>query len=307
MQDAPGARQDFEFCALRDPVINAFALPGGFICVHSGLIALTETESEPASVLGHGISHVTQRHIARMINQQQQLDIPVLAAVAAALLLGRSRPASPQAPPPRRRRRGEASLAYSRDFEREADRFGMQTLAAAGFDPAAMPVLFERMQRATRIGDDGTMPGYLRTHPLNPERIADAQNRAANLHDKQRLDNPDFQLVRAKLRADGGDPRDAVEHFENALRDGRYASQSAARYGLTEALVARPREGPEAELRMTMRFFFFFAGLLVQLHIAPPHEAPAPRAPSQRPPGYLRRSCPACRRPRWPSTEQKNV
>jgi predicted Zn-dependent protease len=265
VQDAPGARQDFEFCALRDPVINAFALPGGFICVHSGLIALTETESELASVLGHEISHVTQRHIARMINQQQQLQIPVLAAVAAALLLGRSRPdLAAGATAAAQGAAVQASLAYSRDFEREADRFGMQTLAAAGFDPAAMPVFFERMQRATRIGDDGTMPGYLRTHPLNPERIADAQNRAANMHYKQRLDNPDFQLVRAKLRADGGDPRDAVEHFENALRDGRYANETAARYGLTEALL-RARRAKEADAQLAQLRKAGLAGPMVEM------------------------------------------
>ena len=247
VQEAPGARQDFEFCALRDPSVNAFALPGGFICVNSGLIALTDTESELASVLGHEISHVTQHHVARLINQQQQMQLPVLAAVAAALLLGRSRPdLAAGATAAAQGAAVQTGLAYSRDFEREADRFGIQTLAAAGFDPAAMPAFFEKMQRSMRIADDGTMPGYLRTHPLTPERIADAQNRAANLHYKQHLDNPDFQLVRAKLRAGAGDARDTVAHFENALRDGRYASEAAARYGLAEALL-RVRRAKDAD------------------------------------------------------------
>src|SRR5687767_14530727 len=91
-QQTPGARYDFEYLAMRDPAINAFALPGGFIGVHSGLLAAAETESELASVLAHEIAHVSQRHIARLLGQQQQLQLPVMAALAAALLLGRSRP-----------------------------------------------------------------------------------------------------------------------------------------------------------------------------------------------------------------------
>src|SRR5207237_1230356 len=91
-QANPAARQDFEFFAMRDHTINAFALPGGFVGVHSGLLSAAETESELASVLAHEIGHVSQRHIARMLGQQQQLQMPVLAALAAAILLGRARP-----------------------------------------------------------------------------------------------------------------------------------------------------------------------------------------------------------------------
>jgi predicted Zn-dependent protease len=246
-QETAGARHDFEFFALRDPAINAFALPGGFVGVHSGLLVATDTESELASVLGHEIAHVTQRHIARMIGQQQQMQIPVLAAIAAAILLGRTRPdlaagatAAVQA--------GAVSsqLAFSRDYEREADRVGLQALAGAGFDPSAMAAFFDKLQRAARISDDGTMPGYLRTHPMTGDRIADAQNRAASLPYKQHLDTPEFQLVRAKLRADVGDARDAMTHFESALRDGRYASEAAARYGLANAEL-RARRAREAD------------------------------------------------------------
>jgi predicted Zn-dependent protease len=249
-QHAAGARQDFEFFGVRDPSINAFALPGGFVGVHTGLLTAAESESEVASVLAHEIAHVTQRHIARMLGQQQQMQLPMLAALAAAILLGGSRPdlaagaaAAVQAGAV------QTQLSYSRDFEREADRIGFQALEGAGFDVHSMGAFFEKMQRGTRLADDGSIPGYLRTHPITTERIADAQNRAARLPYKQHVDSPEFQLVRAKLRAESGDARGAVEYFQGSVRERRYASESAARYGLASALLRarRPKEA-QAEL-----------------------------------------------------------
>lgn len=241
-QANPAARTDLEFFAIRDSTVNAFALPGGFIGVHSGLITTAETESELASVLAHEIGHVSQRHIARMINQQQQLQMPMMVALAAAILLGRSRPDLAVGAAAAAQGAGiQASLAYSRDFEREADRIGLQTLQEAGFDARAMASFFEKMQRATRVSDDGTMPGYLRTHPITTERIADVQNKAAGLPYRQHPDSPEFQFVRAKLRADSGDAREAAAVFESALREHRYASESAARYGYAVALLRAGR------------------------------------------------------------------
>jgi predicted Zn-dependent protease len=249
-QASPGARQDFEFFAIRDATINAFAMPGGFIGVHTGLISASETESELASVLAHEVAHVTQRHIARMLGQQQQMQLPMLAALAAAILLGRSRPdLATGAAVAAQAGAVQTQLAYSRDFEREADRLGLRALETAGFDPHAMSTFFEKMQRASRVADDGTMPGYLRTHPVTFERIADAQNRAASLPFRQHPDSAEFQLLRAKLRAEQGDARDAVAHFEGIVRDGRYASQAAARYGLASALLrARRARDADAEV-----------------------------------------------------------
>jgi len=143
----------------------------------------------------------------------------------------------------------QTQLSYSRDYEREADRIGFQALEASGFDVHAMGSFFEKMQRGTRLADDGSLPGYLRTHPITTERIADAQNRAASLPYKQHPDSADFQLVRAKLRAESGDPRAAVEFFQSSVRERRYVTESAARYGLASALLKarRPKEA-QAEL-----------------------------------------------------------
>jgi beta-barrel assembly-enhancing protease len=250
-QANPALRQDIEFFVLRDYTVNAFALPGGFVGVHTGLINTAETESELASVLAHELGHVSQRHIARMLAQQQQMQLPVMAALAAALLLGRSRPdLAIGAAAAAQGGAVQLGLSYSRDFEREADRIGLQTLADAGFDVRAMPTFFEKLQRSTRVSDDGSVPGYLRTHPITSERIADVENKAATMPYHQHRDSVEFQLVRAKLRADAGDARDAVASFQSALREHRYASEAAARYGLAQALVRAglaPEAGREVE------------------------------------------------------------
>ncbi|MGH8709258.1 MAG: M48 family metallopeptidase, partial [Burkholderiales bacterium] len=228
----PEARQDFEFFAVRDPAINAFALPGGFVGVHTGLLVAAQSESELASVLAHEIAHVTQRHIARLIGAQQQMQLPSMVALAAAILLGGSRPdLAAGAAAAAQGGMIQQQLSYTRDFEREADRIGFRTLQAAGFDVRAMPAFFEKMQRYGRLGDDGTVPSYLRTHPMTTERIADAQGRAATAQYRQHLDSLDFHLVRAKLRAESGEPRDAVATLAAALRERRYANETAARYG----------------------------------------------------------------------------
>jgi predicted Zn-dependent protease len=187
-------------------------------------------------VLAHEISHVTQRHIARMLGQQDQMQLPMLAALAAALLLGRSRPdLATGALVGAQAGAVQTQLGYSRDFEREADRLGFRALESAGFDPHAMASFFEKMQRATRISDDSKVPGYFRTHPLTFERIADIQNRLERLPYRQVADSLDFQLVRAKLKADGGETDEALRFFQSTVRDQRYAVESAARYGLAEA------------------------------------------------------------------------
>jgi predicted Zn-dependent protease len=239
------AQQDFEFFLVRDNTINAFAMPGGFVGVHTGLLLAAQTESEFAGVLAHETAHVTQHHLARMLAKQDQMSIPTLAAFVLGLLAARSRPDVTQAViAGTAAANAQSQLNYTRDFEREADRVGFQYLQQAGFDVSAMGTFFERMQKATRLYENNA-PVYLRTHPLTTERIADMENRAQNAVYKQSPDSPEFYLSRAKLVAAQGQPRDAVVHFNEVVREHRYADEGAAHYGLASAL-ARAKDYPRA-------------------------------------------------------------
>jgi predicted Zn-dependent protease len=127
-------------------------------------------------------------------------------------------------------------LNFTRDHEREADRVGLQVLEQAGFDPRGMATFFERLQRATRVYETAA-PSYLRTHPLTYERIADIQNRIQDLPYRQVPDSIEFQLIRAKLRADLETPREAVAFFEVSLAERKFLSEAAAHYGLAVSSV----------------------------------------------------------------------
>src|SRR5438034_3913271 len=130
----PEVRQDFEFFMVRDTTINAFAMPGGFVGVHTGLLLAAQTESELAVVLAHEVAHVTQHHIARLLGKQEQMSIPTLAAVVLGLLAARSRPDLAQAVIAGAGASSiQSPLTYTRDFEREADRVGLEFLQQAGF------------------------------------------------------------------------------------------------------------------------------------------------------------------------------
>lgn len=231
------ARQSFDFFLMKDPSVNAFALPGGFIGVHSGLILTAQTESELASVLAHEVAHVTQRHIARMIANQERNTLMTLAAMAVGLLAARSNSQVAQAVIAGSQAASmQNQLDFTRDNEREADRVGVQILEKAGFDVGAMPVFMERLQRATRLYENNA-PAYLRTHPITTERIADLQNRTETIAYKQVSDNVEFQLIRARMRAHADDPREALAFFEEGLKDRRYINEAATRYGMVLALM----------------------------------------------------------------------
>jgi predicted Zn-dependent protease len=249
----PGERQDFEFFAMADPSINAFALPGGYIGVNLGLILLAQSESELASVLAHEITHVTQRHMARAMAGQQRSLLYSLAALALALAAARSGSASSGQVVTAGVASAQAlaiqsQINYTREHEFEADRIGFQRLDAAGFDDTAMATFMERLQRASRFADSSA-PSYLRTHPVTHERVAEAQSRAWGKPYRQVADSLDFHLVRALVRSYNGTPSDAVAYFTAALADRKYNSEVAARYGLVASLLrAADHKRAKAEL-----------------------------------------------------------
>ena len=239
-------QREFTFFVVNDPTINAFAMPGGNIGVHTGLLLTAQNESELASVIAHEIAHVTQDHIPRMLAAQSQSYWPTMAALALALLASRSNANLASAAIATTQAYSiQSQLNFSRDYEREADRLGYDMLTRADFDPRSMSGFFNRLQRANRFYDSSA-PAYLRTHPLTSDRIADMEARSEAAPYQQMADSLDFQLVRARLRAQENSPADAVLAARNTLKEKRYSNETAAHYGLATALL-RARAFKEAE------------------------------------------------------------
>jgi predicted Zn-dependent protease len=184
-----------------------------------------------------------------MVAAQSQSYWPTMAALALAILASRSNAqvasaaiASTQA------YSMQNQLNYTRDYEREADRLGYDMLTRAHFDPRGMSGFFNRLQRASRFYDSSA-PAYLRTHPLTSERIADMESRSESEPYQQIQDSLDFQLVRARLRAQENSPADAVLAIRNTLKEKRFSNETAERYGLIVALL-RARQFKEAEIEV---------------------------------------------------------
>lgn len=242
-----GAGLPFHFFAVSDTSLNAFAMPGGNIGVHTGLILAAQSESELAGVLSHEVAHVTQRHIARMIGRQSESSMWMLASLLVAVLAAKSSAQASQAALSAGMAAGISSqLAYSRDFENEADRLGLQNLDAAGFDVRGMVGFFERLQKNARLYENNA-PAYMRTHPLTGDRITEMEGRIAKMPYRQVPDSLDFQLVRAKLRVGERPARDLVEELEAAAHRG--SPTTVTLYGLTRAYMKLQRL-PEADRMM---------------------------------------------------------
>ncbi len=258
------AGYDFFFFGVRDPSLNAFALPGGFIGVHTGLVLASQSESELASVLAHEIGHVSQRHIARMIGNQKQDALLPLAGLLVGLLAARTSPdLAGAAMLGGTGLAAQRQLSFGRDAEREADRLGLALLNNSGFEVNGMVNFFGRLQAASRSRNDN-LPSYLRTHPLTTERIADIEARVRNLPYRQRVDSLEFVLVKARMRVLQDDTpqgwRDATTAFNEQLRQGTRMQVLGAKYGLA-MLALRQAEPARAK--------GFVDDLLAEVHRKP--------------------------------------
>ena len=217
---------------LENPELNAFAVPGGHIILHTGLIYATDSESELAAVVGHEIAHVSQRHLPRMLAKSEASKLPAAAAILASVFVG-----------------GKAGLAgltvanaallsnklaFTREFEREADSIGIKLLADAEYDPTAMARFFNKLDRYG-LGDEA--PEFLRTHPLPFTRIAQAENRAAAYPPNPLPPNRTYLLAKAKARALYSErDRDALAYFEARAQRTEGDAKRAAIYGIALSL-----------------------------------------------------------------------
>lgn len=253
---APGGAPHIDVFGVRNPELNAFAMPGGFIGVHTGLIVGTGAESEVAGVVAHEIAHVTQRHIARGLTQQRQSGHIALAsmvgALLAALIPGAGQAAMGIAV------FGQAAaidrqLGFSREAEQEADRNGVEMLRKAGYDPNGMAAMFGRLTKASNLNEGRGGGAYASTHPLSLQRMSDMQNRIRQFSPVGAQNEDEYWFVRAKSRVlQAVDPRalrQAHEQLEeearvSSQREGVASSPSAARraaawYGVSLAALAR--------------------------------------------------------------------
>ena len=233
---------EFTFFVVEDESLNAFAAPGGFVGINAGMILATRSESELASVFAHEIAHVTQRHIARGIEHANRSNIPVLAGILAAIVIGTQNVEAGQATAAAViGSTAQRRINFTRENEIEADRVGIQLLADAGFDPRQMAGVFEKLQSAARYS--GTPPEFLSTHPVTANRIAESRDRAERLPYRQHENSESYYLVRALLRVRvARDARRALELFTEELDGGTAQNAVANSYGQALAMIRLGRE-----------------------------------------------------------------
>ena len=242
----------WEAFLVRDRSVNAFALPGGYVGVHLGLIAMAATRDELASVLAHEMSHVTQRHIARSIASSKRASMLSIASLIVGVLVasrsGRSGgDVANAAITGGQALAAQGQLNFSRDMEREADRIGMQAMQGAGFAPGGMAAMFEKLDQTSRLNDSGGFP-YLRSHPLTSERIGEARSRLGSLSMLAALQANPIEHAIAQARARVlMDPRiDGLRRSQARSGDATLADRLAAAYesALASTLL---RDWPRAD------------------------------------------------------------
>jgi predicted Zn-dependent protease len=223
----------WEAFLVRDRSVNAFAMPGGFVGMHLGLMALTTTPDQLASVLAHELSHVTQRHIARSIAPQQRASLMALAGMLLAVAVaGRSSniDGANAAMMGGQAAALQSQLNFSRDLEREADRIGYGVLTAAGFSPVGMAAMFERLDQASRLNDNNGFP-YLRSHPLTLDRVAEARNRLLLSGATTPPPSPLHTMMQMRARVLMDDGAQALQRLNGGTTSPVLADRVGALYG----------------------------------------------------------------------------
>jgi len=241
-QSADGGR-DFQFFVIKDPSINAFAVPGGFVFLHEGLVLATTTESELASVMAHEIAHVTQHHIARQIRAQGQQSMASAAAILAAILLGAigGGQALEGGIAAAQGLAVQQQINFTRDNEMEADRVGIGYLAGAGYDANAMGGFFETMSRHEGLAAT-YIPAMLIDHPVTTDRIAEARARAAQFPPRTEHDSQSYELIRERVRVlTTSADIDLADRYERKIARGD--ADLADRYGYALTLLQSNRAG----------------------------------------------------------------
>ncbi len=223
---------DFTFFVIEDARINAFALPGGYIGVHTGLLEATRSEDELAGVLAHEVAHVTQRHIARAIHANSRQSLVSTAIMLGAILAGAASGNSDVAQAGIAVSQGSAiqqQIDFTRSNEYEADRVGIAALANAGFDPYGMASFFDVMSRQNSRAPDERAPQFLMTHPVTTARIAEARNRARDYPQIRSTDSISYKIAKIRSKVfDFDTSKEAVAYFE----DRPYQNQNETeRYG----------------------------------------------------------------------------
>lgn len=239
---AEEGQHQFYYFVLKDPVINAFAMPGGFIAIQSGLILATSNENELAGVMAHETAHVTQRHIVRGIVEQSHAGLISTAAMLAAILLGATAGrGSPDAMEGAILATQGAAIQhqinYTRSQEFEADRIGIGTMASAGYDPLGMASFFQTLDRNSPDPSRIKAVEFLIDHPLSAERVAEARNRAEQIGRIRHADSLSYTLMRERLRSLVGNPQAARDYYASLIRNGGGKSIEE-RYGKAVAEIA---------------------------------------------------------------------
>lgn len=248
---ADNVNYPFDFMVLRVNELNAFAYFGGHVALYTGIIRQAASEDELASVLAHEIAHVTQRHLARKLEQNQK-NLPLtIAGIVGSILVGIANPEAGMAGL-------QASIAanqqfstnYTRQNEQEADRVGFRTLYTAGFDPSGMASFFEKMVAQYRFVSKP--PEFLLSHPLSESRVAEARNRAMQYPPLISQPSLEFQLTKMLIRANYGDePAKVKGRLESELRHKQYVFEDAVHYGL--GLVALQQDENQQALDIAER------------------------------------------------------